>query len=244
MSELPACSFASGVVPFIVYSVQVKMIDRSNEPAENRIGDILNILTELYPGAKCTLDFTTCHELLVAAILAAQCTDERVNRVTPHLFAKYPNVEAFASAEYSELEDIVRPTGFFRNKTKAIIASARQIVSDYRGQVPDDIDELVKLDGVGRKTANLIIGVCYGRPAVIVDTHVTRVSRRLGLTEHKDPKKIEMDLRVLLPEDKMTVYNHLIVFHGREICKAPTPLCEICPLVPLCPCGQERIALK
>ncbi len=220
------------------------MKDRSNEPAESRIGDIINILTELYPDARCSLDFTTCHELLVAAILAAQCTDERVNRVTPHLFEKYPNVEAFASADYDELEEIVRPTGFFRNKAKAIIASARQIVSDYGGKVPDDIDELVKLDGVGRKTANLIIGVCYGQPAVIVDTHVTRISRRLGLTSHKDPTKIEMDLRALLTEDKMTNYNHIIVFHGREICKAPTPKCEICPLVPLCPCGQERMSLK
>ena len=220
------------------------MKNRSLELPQDRIKDIIAILTDLYPGATCSLDFKSCHQLMVAAILAAQCTDERVNRVTPELFAKYPDVEAFAEAIYDELEAIGRPTGCFRTKSKAIIESARQLVQDYHGQVPDEIDELVKLSGVGRKTANLIVGVCYGRPAVIVDTHVTRISRRLGLTTHKDPTKIEMDLRELLPEENMTEFNHIIVFHGRQICKAPTPRCEICPLVPLCPHGQERMAAK
>lgn len=224
--------------------MQDKITDRSQEPPQDRITDIIAMLKGLYPDARCTLDFRTCHQLMVAAILAAQCTDERVNKVTPGLFAKYPSVQSFADADYNELEEIVRPTGFFRNKTKAIIESARQLVLDYGGDVPDSIDELVKLSGVGRKTANLIVGVCFGHPAVIVDTHVTRVSRRLGLTENKDPKKIENDLRALLPESEMTNYNHIIVFHGREICKAPTPRCEICPLVPLCPCGQERMSQK
>lgn len=216
------------------------MSDRSKAVPKERISEIIAILKATYPAAKCTLDFSTCHELLVAAILAAQCTDQRVNEVTPGLFAKYPNVEAFASADYAELEQIVRPTGFFRNKTKAVMESARQIVSDYAGNVPDSIDEMVKLSGVGRKTANLIVGVCYGRPAVIVDTHVTRVSQRLGLTKEKDPTKIEFDLRAILPDNDKTLFNHLIVAHGREICKAPTPRCEVCPLIELCPYGQER----
>ncbi len=220
------------------------MTDRSREPIKERVHEIIGILSDTYPDATCTLDFGTCHELMVAAILAAQCTDERVNEVTPSLFAKYPDVEAFANADYAELEAMVRPTGFFRNKTKAIIESARQIVRDHGGVVPDNIDQLVKLSGVGRKTANLIVGVCYGRPAVIVDTHVTRISQRLGLTTQKDPAKIEKDLRAILPEDDQTMFNHLMVAHGREICKAPTPRCEVCPLIELCPYGQERSALK
>jgi len=220
------------------------MSDRSKASAKERIGEIITILRETYPNATCTLDFATCHQLLVAAILAAQCTDERVNEVTPGLFAKYPDVEAFANADYAELEQDIRPTGFFRNKAKAVIESARQIVQDYGGSVPDSIDELVRLSGVGRKTANLLVGVCYGRPAVIVDTHVTRVSQRLGLTKEKDPAKIERDLREVVPEADQTMYNHLIVAHGRETCKAPTPRCEVCPLIELCPFGQERMAGK
>ena len=220
------------------------MTDRSKAPAKERIGEIIRILKEMYPEAKCTLDFGTCHQLMVAAILAAQCTDERVNEVTPGLFAKYPDIEAFANADYNELEAMIKPTGFFRNKTKAVIESARQIVQDHGGEVPQSIDELVKLSGVGRKTANLIVGVCYGRPAVIVDTHVTRISQRLGLTIQKDPAKIEKDLRPIIPEEDQTMFNHLVVSLGREICKAPTPRCEVCPLIELCPYGQERSTLK
>jgi len=217
------------------------MSDRSKAEPNERIGEIIAILKAAYPAAKCTLDFTTCHQLLVAAILAAQCTDERVNEVTPGLFAQYPTVEAFANADQAELEEMIKPTGFFRNKTRAVIESARQIVSDYGGEVPASIDDLVKLSGVGRKTANLIVGVCYGRPAVIVDTHVMRVSRRLGLTTEKDPVKIEFDLRAILPESDQTLFNHLIVAHGREICKAPTPRCEVCSLIELCPYGQQTL---
>lgn len=205
---------------------------------------IIGILKKTYPDAKCTLDFTTPHQLLVAAILAAQCTDERVNQTTPELFKKYPSVEAFANADQAELEEIIKPTGFFRNKAKAIIESARQIVTDYNGRVPDDIDALTKLSGVGRKTANLIVGVAYGQPAVIVDTHVRRVAARLGLTSEKDPTKIEFDLREILPVEEMTHFNHLIVAHGRAICKAPTPLCEQCPVLDLCPYGQQRMSQK
>jgi endonuclease-3 len=213
----------------------------SREGTKARLLRVIEILKREYPDAKCTLDFTTPHELLVAAILAAQCTDERVNEVTPGLFAKYPSVEAFAEADQAELEEIVKPTGFFRNKTKAIIGSARQIVTDYGGEVPHAIDELTGLDGVGRKTANLIVGVAYGKPAVIVDTHVKRVTARLGFTDQKDPDKIEYDLRELLPPEGSTLFNHLIVAHGRSVCKAPTPLCEVCVVLDYCPFGQERM---
>lgn len=221
--------------------MQVQVKTETQAEKRERVKQIIGILRETYPDARCTLDFNTAHELLVAAILAAQCTDERVNQVTPELFSKYPSVEAFANADPAELEEIVKPTGFFRNKTKAIIASAREIVADYGGRVPDTIEELTSLSGVGRKTANLIVGVVYGKPAIIVDTHVKRVTERLGLTKEKDPAKIEFDLREILPEEDSTVFNHLIVAHGRAICKAPTPSCEICSLLQLCPYGQERV---
>ncbi len=208
---------------------------------KQRTRDIIEILRQCYPNAKCTLDYETAHQLLVAAILAAQCTDERVNEVTPALFERYPWVEAFANADPAELENMVRPTGFFRNKTKAVIASARAIVEDYGDRAPDTIEELVRLPGVGRKTANLIVGDAYGKPAVIVDTHVKRVANRLGLTGSDDPTKIEFELRAILDEDVMTHFNHLIVAHGRAVCKAPKPLCGICKLLPLCPYGQNEV---
>ena len=200
-----------------------------------RLGKVIEILRREYPDARCTLDFTTPHELLVAAILAAQCTDERVNEVTPGLFRRYPSVEAFAGADQAELEEIVKPTGFFRNKTKSIIESSRQIMADFGGKVPETVEELTGLAGVGRKTANLIVGVAYGKPAVIVDTHVKRVTARLGFTKETDPTKIEFDLIELLPSQESTHFNHLIVAHGRTVCKAPTPLCERCVVVGLCP---------
>ena len=200
-----------------------------------RVKKIISVLDGEYPEARCTLDFRTAHELLVAAIMAAQCTDEKVNQVTPALFEKYPTPAAFAEADITDLETMIRPTGFFRNKSKAIIESARQIVSNFGGEVPSTIEELTKLSGVGRKTANLIVGVVYGQPAVIVDTHVTRISARLGLTVEKDPSKIEADLRKVLAPEDMTRFNHLIVSLGRDVCKAPTPKCGICRLVDLCP---------
>jgi len=217
------------------------MKDESLAGKRERLEKIIAILKGEYPNAKTTLDFQTPHQLLVAALLAAQCTDEKVNQVTPALFAKYPTVEAFAGADIAELEDMIRPTGFFRNKTKAVIESARQIVSDFSGRVPDTIEELTTLSGVGRKTANLLVGVVYGKPAVIVDTHVGRVSARLGLTSQKDPSRIESDLREILPIEEMTRFNHLIGALGREICKAPTPRCEVCKLVQLCPTGKLRV---
>ncbi len=220
------------------------MSSESASARRERLLKVVEILKREYPDAKCTLDFRTPHELLVAAILAAQCTDERVNEVTPELFRKYPSVSAFAAADRAELEEMVKPTGFFRNKTRAIIESARQIVTDFGGRVPDTIEELTGLSGVGRKTANLIVGVAYGKPAVIVDTHVKRVTTRLGFTDQTDPDKIEQDLRAVLPPEESTLFNHLIVAHGRTVCKAPTPLCDRCVVVELCPYGLERVPRK
>ncbi len=215
------------------------MTSESQQTKLERALDVIALLKQEYPEARCTLDFQTPHQLLVAAILAAQCTDERVNETTPALFAKYPDVEAFANADRAELEEMVKPTGFFRNKTKAVIESARQLMTDYDGQMPGTIDELVTLSGVGRKTANLITGEIFGKPSIVVDTHVKRVTARLGFTDQTDPTKIEFQLRELLPENEWTTFNHLIVAHGRAICKAPTPLCCQCPVLDLCPFGQE-----
>lgn len=219
-------------------------MEETIEQKRDRAIKVIEILRNEYPDAKCSLDFQSPHQLLVAAILAAQCTDALVNTVTPGLFKKYPDVEAFANADLTELESMVKPTGFFRNKAKAIITSAREIVSDYDGKVPNTIDELVGLSGVGRKTANLIVGVAYHKPAIIVDTHVKRVTKRLGFTDNGDPTKIEFELRDILPESEYTHFNHIIVFHGRAICKAPTPKCEICPILELCPFGKERMGMN
>jgi len=215
----------------------------NTEPVEElrrRAENIIEILKREYPDARVTLDFKTPHQLLVAAILAAQCTDAKVNQITPALFRKYPSPEAFASADIQELERMVRPTGFFRMKTKAIQESSQDIAAKFSGRVPDTIEELLTLRGVGRKTANLLVGVAYGKPAIIVDTHVKRVAFRLGLTAEKDPDKIEIDLRGIIPEREATRFNHLIVSHGRATCKAPKPNCPVCPLLELCPYGRGR----
>jgi len=201
--------------------------------------EIIRILKDKYPDARCTLDFQTPHQLLVAAILAAQCTDEKVNQVTPALFARYSDVRAFAGADQADLEEMVKPTGFFRQKSRSIIESAQDIVSAHGGQVPGTMEELLELRGVGRKTANLLLGVSFGKPAIIVDTHVRRVAARLGLTKETDPTKIEFDLQEVLPEEEWTHFNHLLVSHGRQTCKAPKPLCSICPVLRLCPFGQK-----
>jgi endonuclease-3 len=219
------------------------MSEESIQQKTKRACKIIGILRRTYPDARVTLDCTTPLELLVAAILAAQCTDERVNLTTPELFRKYPTAEAFASADEKELQDIIRPTGFFRQKTRSIIEMTQDIVAKFDGKVPDTIEELTSLHGVGRKTANLILGEVYGKQAIVVDTHVKRVSARLGLTDQTDPTKIEFDLMKVIPEENWTEVNHLLVAHGRAICKAPTPLCDRCPVLELCPYGRERMGL-
>lgn len=219
------------------------MKKETSEQKRRRAQEIIEILARTYPDARVTLDYSTPFELLVAAILAAQCTDEKVNQVTPDLFRRYPSPEAFAGADEAELQEAVRATGFFRQKARSIIEVAQDVLAKHGGRVPDTIEELTALRGVGRKTANLILGEVFGKQAIVVDTHVKRIAARLGLTEKTDPTKIEFDLMEVVPEENWTDLNHLLVFHGRAICKAPTPLCDRCPVLELCPYGRGRMGL-
>jgi endonuclease-3 len=208
-----------------------------NGPADvrGRVLEILKILKKAYPDAKPLLNYRNPYELLIGTILAAQCTDERVNQVTPALFEKWPTPQDMLCATPQELEEIIRPTGFFHNKARLIREACFTLSEQYNGHLPDTIEELVKLKGVGRKTANVIVGHCYGRPAVVVDTHCSRVSRRLGLTANTDPVKIERDLRALVPESDQTVFSDVINWHGRFRCKARQPQCPACAIEHLCP---------
>ena len=200
-----------------------------------RVDRIVKILEREYPDAKCSLDFKSPFELICATILSAQCTDVRVNLVTPELFKRFPTPEAMAKARLPELEKLIRTTGFFRAKAKSLKECATSIVEKHDGQVPRTMEELVHLRGVGRKTANVVLGNAFGLPGLPVDTHVTRVSHRLGLTKNKDAVKIEYDLhRYLKPED-WCQFSHLLIFHGRAICVARKPLCEECAIRAYCP---------
>jgi len=197
---------------------------------------ILARLKQLYPNATCTLTYETTVQLLVATILSAQCTDERVNKVTPELFARFPDVEAMAQAPRSEIETLIRSTGFYRNKAKNIQAACQMIVSEFGGQVPDTMESLLKLPGVARKTANVVLAHAFGVNAgVTVDTHVKRLSNRLGLTKHREPKRIEKDLMALLPQPDWENWSIRLIYHGRAVCRAKQPLCEECTLADLCP---------
>ncbi len=194
---------------------------------------ILKIIDELkitYPDAKCALDYSTPHELLIATRLSAQCTDARVNIITKTLFNRYKSLEEFAGANIEELEQIVRPCGLFRTKAKDIKEMSAILVTQHNGIIPDTMEELLKLPGVGRKTANLILGDLYNKPAVITDTHVIRVSGRLGLVDTKVPQKVEQQLRKLLPIEESTMFCHRLVWHGREVCNARKPKCEECSI--------------
>ncbi|MEW6386401.1 MAG: endonuclease III [Thermodesulfobacteriota bacterium] len=204
-----------------------------------KAGPILELLERYYPEAHCTLDFTNPLELLVATVLSAQCTDVRVNQVTPALFKKYPSAAHYARAPLGELEQAIYATGFFRQKAKSLQGICQALVKDYGGQVPGSLDELVKLPGVGRKTANVILGNAFGIPGIVVDTHLGRVAQRLGLTSAKDPVKIEFDLMPLVPQDRWVKFSHQMIWHGREICLARKPKCSRCPLLPYCDYGQQ-----
>lgn len=196
---------------------------------------IIKLLRSVYPDSSCTLDYSEPFQLLIATQLAAQCTDARVNTVTPALFGRYPTVFALAEADPDELSSVIRSTGFFRNKTKNIIACCQKLVSDFGGEIPRSMDELLSLAGVGRKTANLILGDCFGIAGIVVDTHAGRLSRRMGLTKSTDPKRVELDLLKIIPPDEQTAFCHRLVDHGREFCKAQRPRCAECPLKELCP---------
>jgi endonuclease-3 len=201
--------------------------------------EILKRLKAAYPDAQCALHHRNAFELLCATILSAQCTDARVNMVTPILFARYPTPEALAAARPEDVERIIMSTGFFRNKTKSLIGMAQALVADHGGVVPRTMEELRVLPGVGRKTANVILGNAFGiNEGVTVDTHVTRLSRLLGLTRHEDPVKIEQDLMRLFPRDDWGLLSHLLIFHGRQVCIARRPRCGECVLADLCPSAQ------
>ena len=202
----------------------------------SRIQELLKRLKKSYGDAECALTHKNPFELLVATILSAQCTDVRVNMVTPALFKKYPNPKKLAAADPQDVEELVRTTGFFRNKAKNIIGMARRLDDDYLGEVPNTMEALLTLPGVARKTANVVLGVAYHRAeGVVVDTHVKRLSARLGLTEQVDPVKVERDLMALLPRESWIQFSHLLIYHGRQVCVARNPKCEACPLQDICP---------
>lgn len=197
-------------------------------------------LEKLYPDAACSLDYSKPYELMFAARLAAQCTDARVNVVTKTLFRKYPSLEAFANADLAELEQDVMPCGLYRNKAKSLKEAALQLINDFGGEVPDNMDDLLKLSGIGRKTANLILGDIYGKPAMVTDTHCIRITGRLGLTKNKEPAKVEKDLVKLISPDVSSDFCHRTVEFGRNICIAPKPLCNECPLNYFCQYYNHR----
>jgi endonuclease III len=199
-------------------------------PADKKIDPILSILDRFYGDATCSLNYSSPLQLMVATILSAQCTDERVNQVTATLFAKYPTVQSFAEAELEELQKDIKSAGFFRNKAKNIRDCCRILHERFDSQVPADLSTLVQLPGIGRKTANVILGNAFNIPGLVVDTHVGRVSQRLGLTTHRDPAKIERDLMRLLPAERWTRFSHQLIQHGRKICFARKPNCMECPL--------------
>jgi endonuclease-3 len=204
-----------------------------------RAAEIYDLLAEEYPDAHCELDFTNPFQLAVATILSAQTTDERVNMVTPTLFARYPNARALASALQSDVEEIVRSTGFFRNKAKSIIGFARGVMAEHDGEVPATLEALAALPGVGRKTANVILGNAFGiAEGVVVDTHVTRLATLLRLTQQDTPEKIERDLVALFPRERWTMLSHLLIWHGRRVCIARRPRCEDCAISHLCPSSR------
>ncbi len=209
---------------------------RSVKNAKERVRPIIRKLTKQYPEARCSLNHRNPLQLLVATILSAQCTDERVNIVTKTLFQEYKRASDFANADPSVFEEQIKSTGFFRNKTRSIIAMAQDLVAHHDGKVPRTMEELVKLPGVGRKTANVVLGNAFGiDEGIVVDTHVKRISSRLGFSNNKDPDKIEQDLIGLIPKKDWTLWPHLLIHHGRAICQARTPKCEICPINQLCP---------
>jgi endonuclease-3 len=209
--------------------------DLGGEALRSRAARIAKGLARLYPEARISLDFKTPWQCLVATILSAQCTDERVNRTTPELFRQLPDIAAMAAAEPREVEELIMPTGFFRQKTKSIQGAARKLIEHFNGEVPSRMEDLVTLPGVGRKTANVIRGHVFGEPGMVVDTHVRRVARRLGLTASLDPEVIEMDLHQLLPEREWTPFSMRLILHGRQVCHARRPRCQECAIRPDCP---------
>jgi len=232
----------SSVKKASVKKAQPRRPARLRESLDQRRQRTIEIIARLkreYPGAKCSLVHANAYELLVATILSAQCTDERVNQVTPALFRRYPHPEDLAAAKQEEVEELIRSTGFYRNKAKSLLGMANALVERHGGEVPAEMDALVHLPGVGRKTANVVLGNAFGmNEGVVVDTHVGRLSGRLGLSSETDPVRIEQDLVKLVPREDWTIVSHLFIDHGRAVCKAPTPRCEACLLSDICPSSR------
>ncbi len=237
-SALPAAAAPRHVTP-------PRLVPRPKTAADRkrRVARILKALDELYPRATCALHHQNAWQLLVATILSAQCTDKRVNELTPALFAKYPRIEDFANANQQELANDIRSTGFFNNKAKALIGAARTILTEFHGQVPRTMEDLLKVPGAARKTANVVLGTAFGIPSgVVVDTHVQRVSRRLDLTKQDDPVKIEQDLMKVIPKERWILFSHQVIHFGRNICVARKPKCPECPLDPICYAKDKTLA--
>jgi endonuclease-3 len=208
---------------------------KTSAERQARVKKILATLDKMYPGATCALHHSNAWELLVATILSAQCTDKRVNEVTPGLFRKYPTIQDFASVNQAELAQDIRSTGFFNNKSKSLIGAAKKILNDYGGEVPRTIEELLHVPGAARKTANVVLGTAFGiASGIVVDTHITRIARRLDLTKQSDPVKIEKDLMKIIPKEKWILFAHQIILHGRALCVARNPRCAECALDPIC----------
>lgn len=220
--------------------VKYSLTKKSLREAKENFSHTLHLLEKTYPDAHCALDHSNALELLVATILSAQCTDKRVNLVTPALFAKYKSAADYAGANVQELEELIRTTGFYHNKAKNIMGAGRVMMEKYSGKVPEEMAELLELPGVARKTANVVLWNAFGKnEGVVVDTHVQRTSYRLGWTEEIDPKKIEKDLQALVPREKWGMISHLLIFLGRDVCKAPRPICGLCRLRESCPWFKE-----
>jgi endonuclease-3 len=227
------------VCDMAVRQAKTKVKARESE----RVQEILKRLAEHYPEAVCALHFNSPFQLLVATILSAQCTDARVNMVTPALFQRYPDSAHMAEADPEELQDMIRSTGFFRNKAKSLIGASKALVSEFGGEVPPAMEELLRLPGVARKTANVVLGTAFGIAAgVVVDTHVARVAGRLRLTRHTEPEKIEKDLMRVIPRDDWIAFAHRLIHHGRQICRAPKPRCQDCMLTDLCYYYRSEVA--
>jgi endonuclease III len=207
---------------------------------QKRVKEIIKILSEDIPDSRVALRFSNPLQLLIATILSAQCTDVKVNQVTADLFKKYRSAKDYAEADIAELEEMIRPTGFYRNKAKSLQNCSREIVGRFGGKVPKTLEDLVTLPGVGRKTANVILGNAFDVPGIVVDTHVQRVSQRIGLTKNSDPVKIEFDLMEIVPKEEWTHFSNLLVWHGRKTCVARKPLCGICPIRELCDYGSKQ----
>lgn len=235
-------SARTGVQRDVIGSGAADALHPGTDAFKKRVRAILRALKKTYPAAECALVHDDPYQLLVATILSAQCTDERVNAVTPKLFARYPNPRALAAARQEDVERIIQPLGFFRAKATSLRGMAQKLVEQFGGAVPKTVEELVSLPGVGRKTANVVLGTAFGIPSgVVVDTHVKRISRLLGLTDNGNPEKIEQELMEILPKSEWINFSHRLIHHGRQICIARRPKCEICPLLPYCPGAREEV---